>query len=83
MELTDTQRELLEFERRWPKYSNDKVRAVDEYFGFTYGEYERLLDAVLQVGAAREYDAVLVARLARQRRGEKWYLEKQHINRWS
>lgn len=66
MELTDRQRELLEFERRWPKYNGDKIRAVSEFFDLSMRDYERLLERVLELSRAR-----------RLRRGQRWYFEKQ------
>ena len=77
MELTDRQRELLEFERRWPKYNGDKIRAVSEFFDHTMRDYERLLEKVLELPSAREYDGELVSRARRLRRGQRWYFEKQ------
>ena len=77
MALTREQQEMLEFERRWPRLNGDKVRAVREYFDLSTADYERLLAKVLELPSAREYDPALVEAARRQRRGAKWYLEKQ------
>lgn len=70
------QQELLEFERRWPRHNADKTHAVSEYFATTMADYERMLKAVLELPAAKAYDADLVSTIARQRRGLKWFLDR-------
>lgn len=69
---------MLEFERRWPRFNGDKSNAVREYFDLSMADDERLLDAVLQLPSAQEYDSGLVASVKRQRDGMKWFLERQH-----
>lgn len=77
MELTAGQQELLEFERRWPRYSGGKVQAVSEFFDLTHTEYESRLVAVLTLPAAKEYAPALVRDAVRWRAGVKWFNEKQ------
>lgn len=79
--LTREQQEFLEFERRWPRYSRDKIQAVEEFFSLSHSAYERELEAVLALPAASEYAPELVRDAVRWRRGQKWFLENQR-NEW-
>lgn len=81
MELTREQMEMLEFERRWPSYNRGKIGAIEEFFDLSHRDYERELEAVLALPAARAYDAELVRSAVRWRRGLKWFNEKQR-NEW-
>lgn len=81
MELTREQQELLEFERRWPRYSNGKIQAVSEFFDLTHAEYEKRLGDVLEMPAAKEYAPALVHDAVRWRRGMTWFNERQR-NEW-
>lgn len=74
--------ELLEFERRWPDYGRGKIQAVEEFFDLSHRDYERALEAVLVLPAAKAYDADLVRTAVRLRRGMKWFNEKQRNNEW-
>lgn len=81
MELTREQMEMLEFERRWPNYGRGKIQAVEEFFALSHRDYERELEAVLALPAARAYDPDLVRSAVRYRRGMKWFNDKQR-NEW-
>lgn len=81
MDLTREQQELLEFERRWPRYSNGKIQAVDEFFALSHADYERELGAVLALPAAREYAPELVDSAVRWRKGVEWFNTRQR-NEW-
>jgi hypothetical protein len=76
--LTVHQREVLEFERRFPRHTNAKSIAVSEFFQLTMSAYESDLDAIVALPEAHEYDPALVREIARQRRGMRWYAERHH-----
>lgn len=81
MSLTVHQREVLEFERRFPRHTGDKSVAIREFFQMSVADYERDLDEVLSLPAAQEYDPLLVRRVSRFRRGQRWFHERQQ-HRW-
>lgn len=72
--LSDRDREILAFERRWWKYAGAKEEAARELFGLTATRYYQVLNALIDSPAALEHDPALVTRLrrlrsTRQRRG--------------
>lgn len=66
-DLTDTQRALLDFERRWWRQAGAKEQAIRDTFAISPTRYYQTLNAVLDLPAAVGYDAALVHRLQRLR----------------
>ncbi|MCP2264710.1 DUF3263 domain-containing protein [Promicromonospora thailandica] len=66
-ELSDRDREILAFERRWWKYAGAKEEAARELFGMTATRYYQVLNALIDSPAALEHDPMLVTRLRRLR----------------
>lgn len=65
--LTDREREILAFERRWWKYAGAKEEAARELFDLTATRYYQVLNALIDTPAALEHDPMLVKRLRRVR----------------
>lgn len=66
-ELSDLEREILAFERKWWRYSGAKEEAARELFDLTSTRYYQLLNALIDTPAAVAHDPVLVKRLRRMR----------------
>lgn len=66
-ELSERDREILDFERRWWKYAGAKETAVREAFGMTSTRYFQVINALIDRPEALAYDAQLVGRLMRLR----------------
>lgn len=65
--LTDRERAMLEFERQWWRHAGSKEQAIRETFDLSATKYYRLLNALLDVPAAAEFDPLVVGRLRRLR----------------
>jgi hypothetical protein len=65
--LSDRDREILAFERRWWKYAGAKEEAARELFDLTATRYYQVLNALIDSPAALQHDPVLVNRLRRVR----------------
>ncbi|MFD2793565.1 DUF3263 domain-containing protein [Promicromonospora vindobonensis] len=65
--LSDRDREILAFERRWWKYAGAKEEAARELFDLTATRYYQVLNALIDTPAALEHDPMLVKRLRRLR----------------
>jgi hypothetical protein len=65
--LSDRDREILAFERRWWKYAGAKEEAARELFDLTATRYYQVLNALIDSPAALEHDPMLVKRLRRLR----------------
>ena len=65
--LTDTERQILAFERQWWKHAGAKEQAIRDLFQVSATRYYQMLNRLLDNPAALEYDAVLVKRLRRLR----------------
>ena len=66
-DLSDRDREVLEFERQWWKYAGAKEQAVRELFDMSATRYYQVLNGLLDSPAAMEFDPMLVKRLRRMR----------------
>lgn len=66
-DLTDTERQVLDFERGWWKYAGAKETAIRDQFGFSATRYYQLLHALIERPEALAYDPPLVNRLIRLR----------------
>ncbi|WP_326645535.1 DUF3263 domain-containing protein [Streptosporangium sp. NBC_01755] len=65
--LTDRERELLAFERRWWRHAGAKEQAVREAFDISATRYYQLLSELIDLPAALAHDPMLVKRLRRLR----------------
>jgi hypothetical protein len=65
--LSDRDREILEFERQWWKYSGAKETAVRDKFDMSSTRYYQVLNALIDRPEALEADPLLVRRLRRLR----------------
>ena len=70
-ELTDREREVLAFERRFWRRAGAKERAIRERFALSPARYYQLLNALVDEPAAVRADPVLVERLRRVRAGRQ------------
>lgn len=66
-ELTDLEREILAFERKWWRFAGAKEEAVRELFDMSSTRYYQVLNTVIDRPAALAQDAALVNRLRRMR----------------
>ena len=66
-DLSDRDREILEFERQWWKYAGAKETAVREKFDMSSTRYYQVLNALIDRPEALEHDPLLVRRLRRLR----------------
>ncbi len=65
--LTDQQRRVLIFERQWWRHAGSKEQAIREQFSLSATRYYQLLNHILDLPAALEFDAMVVGRLRRLR----------------
>jgi hypothetical protein len=65
--LSDRDKEILEFERQWWKYSGAKEQAIRELFGMSATRYYQVLNALVDHPAALSFDPMLIKRLQRMR----------------
>ena len=66
-DLTDLDREILEFEQDWVSHAGAKETAVRERFDLTPTGYHQLLNRLIDLPAAEEHAPRLVRRLRRLR----------------
>lgn len=66
-ELTERDRRILDFERRWWKHAGAKEQAIRDTFGLSATRYYQLLNALLDHPAALAAEPVLIGRLRRLR----------------
>lgn len=66
-ELSDLDREILEFEQNWVSHAGAKDTAVRERFDLTPTGYHQLLNRLIDLPAAEEHAPRLVRRLRRRR----------------
>ena len=66
-DLSDRDREILEFERQWWKYAGAKETAVREQFDMSATRYYQVLNALIDRPEALAVDPMLVKRLRRLR----------------
>jgi hypothetical protein len=66
-ELTDRERQVLAFERRWWRHAGAKEQAIRDIFGISATRYYQILNGLLDNPAALAADPVLVNRLRRLR----------------
>ena len=66
-ELSERDREILNFERQWWKYAGAKEQAVREKFDMSSTRYYQVLNALIDRPEAIKFDPLLVRRLRRLR----------------
>lgn len=66
-ELSDRDREILNFERHWWRYAGAKEQAIRDQFGMSGTRYYQVLNALIDRPEALAYDPLLVKRLRRLR----------------
>lgn len=66
-DLTDRDREILDFERHWWRYPAAKETAILEKFEMTATRYYQVLNVLIDQPTATAYDGQLVGRLRRIR----------------
>jgi len=76
-ELTQRDLEILDFERTWWKHAGVKEQAIKERFEMSATKYYQVLNELLELPAALEYDPILVKRLKRLR----VYRQRQRVAR--
>jgi hypothetical protein len=76
-ELTQTDHDILDFERTWWKHAGVKEQAIKERFDMSATKYYQVLNELLEQPAAMEYDPILVKRLKRLR----VYRQRQRVAR--
>ena len=67
MDLTERERAMLAFERRWWRYGATRASAARQRFGLGPGEHGAVVNALLDRPEALAHDPVLVRRLIRMR----------------
>jgi hypothetical protein len=66
-ELSERDREIIDFERQWWKYAGAKEQAVREKFDMSSTRYYQVLNALIDRPEALAFDPLLVRRLRRLR----------------
>lgn len=66
-QLSERDRDILDFERQWWKYAGAKEQAVRDQFDMSATRYYQVLNALIDRPAALEADPLLVRRLRRLR----------------
>ncbi|WP_083502501.1 DUF3263 domain-containing protein [Sphaerimonospora mesophila] len=69
--LSDRDRRILAFERRWWRQAGAKEQAIRETFGISATRYYQLLSQLIDRPQALEHDPMLVQRLRRMRAGRR------------
>ena len=76
-ELTQRDLDILDFERTWWKHAGVKEQAIKERFEMSATKYYQVLNELLELPVAMEYDPILVKRLKRLR----VYRQRQRVAR--
>jgi hypothetical protein len=66
-ELTDRQRQMLDFERTWWQYDESRDHLIEARFGCGPDEYYAELEQVLEHPGAMRHDPLVVRRFQRRR----------------
>jgi hypothetical protein len=66
-DLSERDREVLDFERQWWKYAGAKEQAVRDKFDMSSTRYYQVLNALIDRPEALAHDPLLVRRLRRLR----------------
>jgi hypothetical protein len=66
-ELTDRQRDMLDFERTWWQFDDPREEIIQARFGCSADEYYAELNQVLELPGAMAHDPLVVRRFHRRR----------------
>ncbi|HEX5598588.1 MAG TPA: DUF3263 domain-containing protein [Micromonosporaceae bacterium] len=66
-ELTERERQVLAFERRWWRHAGAKEQAIRDTFGLSATRYYQILNGLLDNPSALAAEPVLIGRLRRLR----------------
>lgn len=66
-ELSERDRQILEFEKSWWRFDGSKEEAVRELFGLSATRYYQVLNVLIDTPAALRHEPMLVKRLRRMR----------------
>lgn len=66
-DLTDRQRDMLDFERTWWQFDEPREELIAARFGCTTDEYYAELNRVLELPGAMSHDPLVVRRFNRRR----------------
>lgn len=66
-ELSERDRQILDFERQWWKYAGAKEQAIRDLFDMSGTRYYQILNGLIDDPQALAYDPMLVKRLRRMR----------------
>ena len=69
--LSERDRQILAFERRWWKYAGAKEQAIRELFDMSATRYYQVLNALIDKPEALAADPLLIKRLRRLRTGRQ------------
>lgn len=69
--LTDTERQMLDFERSWWKYAGAKEAAVRDKFDISSTRYYQVLNVLIDRPEALAHDPATVNRLQRLREARR------------
>src|SRR5262245_23321127 len=65
--LSELQQRVLQFERKWWRHAGSKEQAIREQFELSATRYYQMLNKLLDLPEALEFDPVVVGRLRRLR----------------
>lgn len=65
--LSERDRQILDFEHQWWKYTGSKEQAVKDLFDLSPTRYYQLLNQLIDSEDALAHDPMLIKRLRRQR----------------
>lgn len=65
--LSERDRQILEFERQWWKYSGAKEQAIRDLFDMSATRYYQIVNGLIDTPEALAFDPMLVKRLRRMR----------------
>lgn len=66
-QLSERDREILEFERQWWKYAGAKEQAIRDLFDMSATRYYQIINGLIDTPEAMAFDPMLVKRLRRMR----------------
>ncbi|MFI7586482.1 DUF3263 domain-containing protein [Spongisporangium articulatum] len=69
--LTETETEILAFERQWWKYAGAKEQAIHELFDMSSTRYYQVVNTLIDRPEALAHDPMVVKRLRRTRESRR------------
>ncbi len=77
-ELTDVEKQILDFEHNVWRFAGSKEEAIRRRFGISAARYFQMLNSLLDFPEAMTYDPMVVRRLRRLRRSRR---RARHLSR--